>query len=91
MPEEADGLPQTASDLGILGGCQPWIVQLIEQSIAAPEREEQGPPTRLRGMGREHQAHRQLLQRGARTAERHARTTEHLDRFRDRTVEDALG
>ncbi len=87
MPQEADGLAQPPPDLGILGRRQSRIVERVEQPVAAPKCDEQRPATRFGGMGGEHQTDRQLLQRCASAAERHALTSEHLDRFRHRPVE----
>ena len=52
-PQDRDLLAQAAPDLGIPGGRETGVVELVEKRVDAPKREKHGPPTRLGRMRRE--------------------------------------
>src|SRR5262245_10622765 len=70
MPQQRDLLAQPAPDVSILGAREAWVVELVQQPVATPEREQQGSATGVGGVRGEHQADLQPLSMRAAGLER---------------------
>jgi hypothetical protein len=89
VPQPGDLLAEPATDVDIVCGREPRIIQPVEEPVAAPERDEQRPPAGLGRMRREHERDREAFHQVGRARRRPVVAAELVDGGRDGARHDA--